>query len=138
MPRYNIEIYTSQGAKACFLRDIPFSAIYFPTYAHVKKAFADENGYNSPGTLLLSATIAGKCILAAEFNFFQTKIMHVTLLPFSKRQHNGWFYFLPSNRILIHSFFLPFNFQFKMSVSVVYFWKHELEKKKTYVSHDYS
>ncbi|RUS72268.1 hypothetical protein EGW08_019969 [Elysia chlorotica] len=48
-----------KGAKACFLRDIPFSAIYFPTYAHVKKGFADENGYNSPGTLLLSATIAG-------------------------------------------------------------------------------
>ncbi|GFR64060.1 calcium-binding mitochondrial carrier protein Aralar1, partial [Elysia marginata] len=47
-----------KGAKACFLRDIPFSAIYFPTYAHVKKAFADENGYNNPGTLLLSATIA--------------------------------------------------------------------------------
>ncbi|CAB1350746.1 unnamed protein product [Coregonus sp. 'balchen'] len=25
-----------KGAKACFLRDIPFSAIYFPCYAHVK------------------------------------------------------------------------------------------------------
>ncbi|XP_046355558.1 electrogenic aspartate/glutamate antiporter SLC25A13, mitochondrial-like isoform X1 [Haliotis cracherodii] len=48
-----------KGAKACFLRDIPFSAIYFPAYAHVKKYFADENGYNTPGTLLLSATIAG-------------------------------------------------------------------------------
>ncbi|KAH9514273.1 hypothetical protein Btru_028563 [Bulinus truncatus] len=48
-----------KGAKACFLRDIPFSAIYFPAYAHNKKYFADENGYNSPGSLLLSATIAG-------------------------------------------------------------------------------
>ncbi|CAB1320536.1 unnamed protein product [Coregonus sp. 'balchen'] len=27
---------THTGAKACFLRDIPFSAIYFPCYAHVK------------------------------------------------------------------------------------------------------
>lgn len=48
-----------KGARACLLRDVPFSAIYFPAYAHVKKLFADENGYNSPGTLLLSATIAG-------------------------------------------------------------------------------
>ncbi|KAK6969923.1 calcium-binding mitochondrial carrier protein aralar1, partial [Biomphalaria glabrata] len=48
-----------KGSKACFLRDIPFSAIYFPAYAHNKKYFADENGYNSPGSLLLSATLAG-------------------------------------------------------------------------------
>lgn len=48
-----------KGSKACFLRDIPFSAIYFPAYAHNKKYFADENGYNSPGSLLVSATIAG-------------------------------------------------------------------------------
>lgn len=33
------------GARACFLRDIPFSAIYFPVYAHTKAAFADEDGY---------------------------------------------------------------------------------------------
>lgn len=33
-----------KGAKACLLRDIPFSAIYFPTYAHTKAALADENG----------------------------------------------------------------------------------------------
>lgn len=25
-----------KGAKACLLRDVPFSAIYFPAYAHVK------------------------------------------------------------------------------------------------------
>ncbi|PVD37264.1 hypothetical protein C0Q70_04261 [Pomacea canaliculata] len=48
-----------KGSRACFLRDIPFSAIYFPAYAHNKKYFADENGYNSPQSLLLSATIAG-------------------------------------------------------------------------------
>ncbi|XP_021341671.1 calcium-binding mitochondrial carrier protein Aralar1-like isoform X1 [Mizuhopecten yessoensis] len=48
-----------KGSRACFLRDIPFSAIYFPAYAHLKKAFADENGYNSPGTLLMAATCAG-------------------------------------------------------------------------------
>ncbi|KAL8561913.1 hypothetical protein ACOMHN_046703 [Nucella lapillus] len=48
-----------KGARACLLRDVPFSAIYFPAYAHVKKWFADENGYNSPGSLLVSATISG-------------------------------------------------------------------------------
>lgn len=25
-----------KGARACLLRDVPFSAIYFPAYAHVK------------------------------------------------------------------------------------------------------
>lgn len=52
-----VEIF--QGAKACFLRDIPFSAIYFPAYAHSKAALADENGYNSPLSLLAAGAIAG-------------------------------------------------------------------------------
>lgn len=34
-----------KGAGACLLRDIPFSAIYFPAYAHLKKDFFNE-GYN--------------------------------------------------------------------------------------------
>uniref|UniRef100_A0A1B6EFM0 EF-hand domain-containing protein n=1 Tax=Clastoptera arizonana TaxID=38151 RepID=A0A1B6EFM0_9HEMI len=48
-----------KGAKACLLRDIPFSAIYFPSYAHMKAKLADENGYNHPLTLLLAGAIAG-------------------------------------------------------------------------------
>ncbi|CAG9808524.1 unnamed protein product [Chironomus riparius] len=48
-----------KGARACFLRDIPFSAIYFPAYAHTKAAFADEDGYNHPLTLLAAGAIAG-------------------------------------------------------------------------------
>lgn len=48
-----------KGAKACFLRDVPFSAIYFPAYAHSKAALSDENGYNSPMSLLLAGAIAG-------------------------------------------------------------------------------
>lgn len=48
-----------KGSKACFLRDIPFSAIYFPTYAHFKTRLADEYGRNSPGSLLTAAMIAG-------------------------------------------------------------------------------
>ena len=34
-----------RGASACLLRDIPFSAIYFPAYAHLKKDVFHE-GYN--------------------------------------------------------------------------------------------
>uniref|UniRef100_A0A8D1RII8 Solute carrier family 25 member 13 n=1 Tax=Sus scrofa TaxID=9823 RepID=A0A8D1RII8_PIG len=48
-----------KGAKACFLRDIPFSAIYFPCYAHVKASLASEDGQISPGSLLLAGAIAG-------------------------------------------------------------------------------
>ena len=48
-----------KGSRACFLRDIPFSMIYFPAYAHLKPAFADEQGYNSPLSLLTAGAIAG-------------------------------------------------------------------------------
>lgn len=48
-----------KGARACMLRDVPFSAIYFPAYNHTKKRFADENGYNHPLTLLAAGCIAG-------------------------------------------------------------------------------
>ena len=34
-----------RGASACLLRDIPFSAIYFPAYSHLKKDIFQE-GYN--------------------------------------------------------------------------------------------
>jgi len=45
--------------KHVFLRDVPFSAIYFPVYAHTKVQFQDENGYNHPLSLLVSGAIAG-------------------------------------------------------------------------------
>ncbi|KAF6020616.1 SLC25A12 [Bugula neritina] len=61
-----------KGARACFLRDIPFSAIYFPTYAHLKKKFADENGYNTPLTLLAAAFIAGQTTYNGVFHCFKT------------------------------------------------------------------
>ncbi|XP_070535510.1 LOW QUALITY PROTEIN: electrogenic aspartate/glutamate antiporter SLC25A12, mitochondrial-like [Ptychodera flava] len=48
-----------KGARACFLRDIPFSAIYFSLYANAKLWLADENGVNSPLSLLTAATLAG-------------------------------------------------------------------------------
>uniref|UniRef100_A0A674PAE7 Solute carrier family 25 member 12 n=1 Tax=Takifugu rubripes TaxID=31033 RepID=A0A674PAE7_TAKRU len=48
-----------KGAKACFLRDIPFSAIYFPVYAHSKEKIADEDGKLGPLQLLAAGAIAG-------------------------------------------------------------------------------
>uniref|UniRef100_A0A3Q2PVI6 Solute carrier family 25 member 12 n=1 Tax=Fundulus heteroclitus TaxID=8078 RepID=A0A3Q2PVI6_FUNHE len=48
-----------KGAKACFLRDIPFSAIYFPAYAHLKTQLADEQGRLGPLQLLTAGAIAG-------------------------------------------------------------------------------
>merc|ERR1719322_618653 len=48
-----------KGATACLMRDIPFSAIYFPAYAHLKPKFADDNGYNSPLSLLLAGAVGG-------------------------------------------------------------------------------
>lgn len=48
-----------KGVRACLLRDIPFSMIYFPSYAHTKKLFSDENGHNSPGSLFLAGFISG-------------------------------------------------------------------------------
>ncbi|XP_043361215.1 calcium-binding mitochondrial carrier protein Aralar1 isoform X5 [Dermochelys coriacea] len=48
-----------KGAKACFLRDIPFSAIYFPVYAHSKLMLADENGHVGGLNLLTAGAIAG-------------------------------------------------------------------------------
>ncbi|XP_060732508.1 electrogenic aspartate/glutamate antiporter SLC25A12, mitochondrial-like [Tachysurus vachellii] len=48
-----------KGAKACFLRDIPFSAIYFPVYAHAKTELADEEGRLGAMQLLFAGAIAG-------------------------------------------------------------------------------
>ncbi|XP_015437476.1 PREDICTED: calcium-binding mitochondrial carrier protein Aralar1 isoform X1 [Dufourea novaeangliae] len=48
-----------KGSRACFLRDIPFSAIYFPMYAHTKSRLADEGGYNTPLSLLVAGALAG-------------------------------------------------------------------------------
>jgi len=51
-----------RGASACLLRDIPFSAIYFPAYSHLKKDVFNE-GYNGKKLgfweTLASAAIAG-------------------------------------------------------------------------------
>ncbi|KAF9334190.1 mitochondrial aspartate-glutamate transporter agc1 [Podila minutissima] len=50
-----------KGASACLLRDIPFSAIYFPVYAHLKKDLFQEGPEHrlTIGELLMAGAIAG-------------------------------------------------------------------------------
>jgi len=48
-----------RGSAACFLRDIPFSAIFFPAYAHFKHLLADTSAQNSPLSLLAAGGLAG-------------------------------------------------------------------------------
>ncbi|EOQ99986.1 hypothetical protein J056_001216 [Wallemia ichthyophaga EXF-994] len=51
-----------KGATACLLRDVPFSMVYFTSYAHLKKDFFKEGVHGKKlgfGETLLSAAIAG-------------------------------------------------------------------------------
>ncbi|KAH7152428.1 mitochondrial carrier domain-containing protein [Dactylonectria estremocensis] len=50
-----------KGASACLLRDVPFSAIFFPAYSHLKKDFFGETETKKLGVvqLLSSGAIAG-------------------------------------------------------------------------------
>ncbi|EEP77032.1 hypothetical protein UREG_01881 [Uncinocarpus reesii 1704] len=50
-----------KGASACLLRDVPFSAIYFPTYAHLKTELFGESATKKLGViqLLTAGAIAG-------------------------------------------------------------------------------
>lgn len=42
-----------RGATACLLRDVPFSAIYFPTYNHLKRDYFGESNTKKLGILQL-------------------------------------------------------------------------------------
>lgn len=50
-----------KGASACLLRDVPFSAIYFPTYNHLKRDYFGESPAKKLGILqlLTAGAIAG-------------------------------------------------------------------------------
>lgn len=103
----NLFSFSTQGAKACFLRDIPFSAIYFPCYAHLKASFANEDGRVSPGNLLLAGSIAGKSQISfcmALFCTCSTIVMAVRTLKSPEKLYATTLYFAtlcPNNRKLL-------------------------------------
>jgi solute carrier family 25 (mitochondrial aspartate/glutamate transporter), member 12/13 len=50
-----------KGAGACLLRDVPFSMVYFPTYAHMKSDVFGESATNQIGIaqLVVAGAVAG-------------------------------------------------------------------------------
>ena len=58
-----------KGASACLLRDIPFSAIYFPAYAHLKKDIFNE-GYNGKRLTFLETLAAAGIAYVSRFVLF--------------------------------------------------------------------
>jgi hypothetical protein len=48
-----------RGTAATLLRDIPYSVIFFPGYANIRKLTADAQGNNSKLSNLFSGTVAG-------------------------------------------------------------------------------
>ena len=67
-----------KGASACLLRDVPFSAIYFPTYNHLKRDYFGESPtHKLPIYQLLTAgAIAGMpaAYLTTPFDVIKTRL----------------------------------------------------------------
>lgn len=66
-----------KGASACLMRDVPFSAIYFPAYAHLKKFYGEGPGKELGILPLLTAgAIAGipAAYLTTPFDVVKTRL----------------------------------------------------------------
>jgi solute carrier family 25 (mitochondrial aspartate/glutamate transporter), member 12/13 len=67
-----------KGASACLLRDVPFSAIYFPTYNHLKRDYFGESHAKKLGVLqlLTAGAIAGMpaAYLTTPFDVIKTRL----------------------------------------------------------------
>lgn len=67
-----------KGATACLARDVPFSAIYFPTYSHLKKDLFGESPTKKMGVLqlLTAGAIAGMpaAYLTTPFDVIKTRL----------------------------------------------------------------
>ncbi len=70
-----------RGAGACLCRDVPFSGIYFPSYAAAKKALVNEEAGEKlkPYHLLLAGAIAGvpAAYLSTPFDVIKTRLQAV-------------------------------------------------------------
>lgn len=67
-----------KGAAACLLRDVPFSAIYFPAYNHLKRDLFGESKTKQLGVLqlLTAGAIAGMpaAYLTTPFDVIKTRL----------------------------------------------------------------
>ncbi|KAF2717616.1 mitochondrial carrier [Polychaeton citri CBS 116435] len=67
-----------KGASACLARDVPFSAIYFPTYNHLKRDYFGESPTKKLGIvqLLTAGAIAGMpaAYLTTPFDVIKTRL----------------------------------------------------------------
>jgi solute carrier family 25 aspartate/glutamate transporter 12/13 len=65
-----------RGAAATMMRDIPFSIIFFPGFANLRKLLADERGNNTFGSMLAAGMIAGATAAGSvtPFDVIKTRI----------------------------------------------------------------
>jgi solute carrier family 25 aspartate/glutamate transporter 12/13 len=71
-----------RGASACLLRDIPFSAIYFPAYTACKEFLVEQKGVTAratPADLLLAGTLAAvpAALLTTPADVIKTRLQVV-------------------------------------------------------------
>jgi hypothetical protein len=62
------------------LRDVPFGAVYFPAYHHLKALLADQTGYNSPLSILGAGAVAGAAAssLVTPLDMVKTRLQVTT------------------------------------------------------------
>jgi solute carrier family 25 aspartate/glutamate transporter 12/13 len=83
-----------RGASACLLRDVPFSAIYFPAYAVLKEFLIDQQQDGrerkaTPTNLLLAGTLAGipAAFLTTPMDVIKTRLQAAPRA--GERQYTG-------------------------------------------------